>query len=395
MLKKDIIFIGGMDWDDDRKLPPHHVATRLARNNRVFYIDNFGAVRDFAFSDIPRALRKASKAFKMRRLSLAEHRNEVSKITVWRQMVIPTPRLPSLIGRVNAFLLKRGLKHLCDIYGIKEPVIWTRVPTQLVWRSIESLPHKMLVYQSVDKFPYTPKISESLRPRFVKWEKRFCMSADLVFASARGLFKEKKEMNPNTYFFPNGVDTRIFRETVMTNPCKNIKKPIIGFAGALGPWVDYKLILETAQLRPTYSFVLLGPLAPEVDLRDLGKLPNVHLPGVVKYLELPAWYRKFDVGLIPYRITKFTNYTFPTKMAEYLAVGLPVISTPLPEIIPYSDVVSIIKDPDEMATAIDRALSKNNGEAEREKRMALSDSLSWDTIVAGMEKIINERYEEL
>jgi len=382
---KDIIIFGGIDWDGGRKLPIHHVAARLARNNRVFYVDNFGAVRDFWISDIPRALKKTKNIFGKKRKHSMEN-----DVVVWKQMVVPVPRLPSLIGRLNVFLLRKGMERLVRTYRIKDPVIWTRVPTDLVWRSLEKISRRMLVYQAVDKFPFSPKISVSLRPRLIESEKMFCRSADIVFASARGLYDEKKRENPNTYFFPNGVDADIFLKDYSPDPRGDIKRPVIGFAGALGTWVDYRLLMGAARLRPEYSFVLLGPRAPESDLCGLDRMPNVYLPGVIKYEGLPAWFRKFDVGLIPYRVTDFTNYTFPSKMAEYLTVGLPVISTPLPEVLPYSKVVYIVKDPEEMVLSIDRALQEKDRETRYAERMAVAATLSWDRIVTEMERLIDE-----
>lgn len=393
--EKNIIIIGGIDWDGGRKLPIHHVAERLARRNRVYYVDNFGAVRDFALSDIPRAVKKVVKAIRHGRGNAPAAEEVDEKVRVWRPIIVPVPRLPLLIGRINVFLLKRSLKRLVRIYGIKDPVFWTRVPTDLVWRSIEGLPRKMLIYQSVDKFPYSPKISESLRSGYVDSEMKFCVSSDIVFASARGLCEEKKRINPNTYFFPNGVDPGFFGSPREKDPCGKIKKPIIGFAGALGTWVDFDMILEAAKERPLYSFVLIGPLAPEVDLSGLRKLSNIYFPGAVKYADLPGWFNKFDVGLIPYRITEFTNYTFPSKMAEYLTSGLPVISTPLPEVLPYSGIVKIVKDPREMILAIDAAVNEGGNEERRAGRRSLAETLSWDNIVSGMETIIDERLQNM
>ena len=95
-------------------------------------------------------------------------------LIIHHPLVVPTPRLPSLVGRLNAALLSGGLRRLAVTYDIRSPVIWTRVPTALVWSSIQQFRDTVLVYQSVDKFPDSPMIPEEIRPRLRQSENLFC-----------------------------------------------------------------------------------------------------------------------------------------------------------------------------------------------------------------------------
>ena len=130
--------------------------------------------------------------------------NQCEGVHVWQPWVLPTPRL-SLIQKINARLLETSLKRFCRKHSISNPIVWTRLPTPVVWEAIKGLEYYKLIYQSIDKFPEHPRIALSLRERYHASERLFNQNADLVFASARGLYEEKRLYNGNAHFLPNGV----------------------------------------------------------------------------------------------------------------------------------------------------------------------------------------------
>ena len=284
-------------------MPCHHVVERLAKRHRVFYIDNFGGIRDLAWSDCSRAFRKlrsiiSHKDCKEGRGGAAENglekpENSDAKegpprvphvpgpmpTTVDRPLIIPTPRT-RLLQVVNGAILNRRIKHLVRTHRIEKPIIWTRLPIELVWRAIRGVDRSLLLYQMIDKFPEHPKIVASLRERHGRWERWFSENADVVFASARGLWEEKKAVNPESYFFPNGA-CGIFRSTDTPDEPSEQRPPVIGFAGAVGTSLDLEWLSEVARSRPQYRFVLLGTIDPEIDLSELRSLSNVRLKGRV------------------------------------------------------------------------------------------------------------------
>ncbi|NIM19653.1 MAG: glycosyltransferase [Candidatus Latescibacteria bacterium] len=390
-MEKNIVYIGGIDWYGKYKYSTHHIVGKLSENNRVFYIDNFGGRRDLRLRDASRILRRIAGSFGRREGSGRRPLGGHSYPVIVQPVLVPTPRLPDAIGRMNSALLARALNRIIDRYNLRDIVMWTCVPTDVVWDSISRVPHRVLVYQCVDKFSGHPLIPDSVRSRFSAYEEMFTRSSDLVYANARGLFEEKKKLNPKTYFFPNGVDPERFRgRGEKIEFLENMQQPIVGFAGLLGPWVDFELLKQCASIKTDWSFVLLGSVSPGTDTKGLTRLPNVHLTGAVDHSALGDYFRYFDVGLIPYLLTGFTQYTFPSKLAEYLAAGLPAVATPLPEVEPYSNVVSTAAGPEEMVEAIRKALEET-GRSERIKtRLEVARSMSWNTIVSQMEQLIND-----
>jgi glycosyltransferase involved in cell wall biosynthesis len=132
----------------------------------------------------------------------------------------------------------------------------------------------------------------------------------------------------------HGVDFEHFRKalnpaTRVPSEIANLPRPIIGFFGLIADWVDIDLMAKVAKRYPQGSLVVLGKATTDVSVLNL---PNVHLLGRKSYADLPAYCKGFDVALMPFRINELTLNANPLKVREYLAAGLPVVSTDIPEV---------------------------------------------------------------
>jgi glycosyltransferase involved in cell wall biosynthesis len=130
-------------------------------------------------------------------------------------------------------------------------------------------------------------------------------------------------------------------------------------------------------MRPDWSFVLVGPV--DTDVSSLESLANVHLSGRVSYQELPAVAAGFAVALIPFQLNEMTRSVNPLKLMEYLACGLPVVSTPLPEVLKFAGTVYIADSADGFAREIDLALAEDSPE-KRQARLEVARQFSWESV---------------
>ena len=219
----------------------------------------------------------------------------------------------------------------------------------------------------------------------------FNQNADRVFASARGLYEEKRQHNENTHFFPNGVSASFaVQPTHRIELMEAIEGPVVGFAGALGTATDIPLLCALAEALPKVTFVFLGTIDRTESVDALERLPNVHLQGLVPHAELMSWFQYFDIGLMPYRLNHYQDYTFPSKLAEYLMAGLPIVATRLPELEHYQEVVDIADDVEIMIADIRRMLENGShrDEALIEKRRAVATELTWEAQVVNIERAL-------
>jgi glycosyltransferase involved in cell wall biosynthesis len=157
----------------------------------------------------------------------------------------------------------------------------------------------------------------------------------------------------------HGVDHRHFRraldaDTIVPDDLARLPRPILGFFGLIAEWVDLDLIAHLAARFPKGSVVLLGKAT--VDLSGLARFPNIHLFGRKPYADLPAYGKGFDVALMPFVVNELTLNANPLKVREYLAAGLPVVSTPIPEVEALG-LCRIASGPEAFASEVESALA--------------------------------------
>jgi glycosyltransferase involved in cell wall biosynthesis len=168
-------------------------------------------------------------------------------------------------------------------------------------------------------------------------EERLLRKADLVITSAERLRENKAKVNPRTVLVRHGVDFQHFVKacdagTAIPEDIASLPKPIIGFFGLVADWVDQEAIIATAKAHPEGSVVIIGKVAPDCDVSALKAVPNIHMLGRKTYASLPGYCRAFDVALMPFTVNELTLNANPLKVREYLAAGLPVVSTDIPEV---------------------------------------------------------------
>ena len=120
---------------------------------------------------------------------------------------------------------------------------------------------------------------------------------------------------------------------------------------------------------------------------------NVYLCGWVDYAELPKYIHSFDVCIIPYVINEFTKGIYPLKLHEYLAAGKPIVSTPLPEIEQFLELVRIGKDRSEFEHAITESLKEKNKEIRRQ-RISIARENTWEKCAESALSIIAKSLEK-
>jgi glycosyltransferase involved in cell wall biosynthesis len=221
-------------------------------------------------------------------------------------------------------------------------------------------------------------------------EQRLIEKSDLVVVSAGKLLESKRVHNPRTHLITHGVDIEHFRkaclpETVIPEDIARIKGPIIGFFGLIADWVDLEAIRAIASSRPEWSFVLIGEVRTEIS--KLQALSNVHFLGRKPYALLPAYCKAFDVAILPFVWNELTLAANPLKMREYLAAGLPLISTPLPEVLRLRHVLYTARAADEYIAHIERLIaSGRTGPALSISREM--DTESWDAKVEELSSLM-------
>ncbi len=355
------------DWAGD-PLSKKQIVTRLARKNRILWVNSTGNRNPTASArDVGRAWRKL-KDFAGGCRQVAEN------IHVFSPLVIPfhgSRAARAFNRRFYAACLRRACRKL----KFNNPIVLTFVPSSA--DVVDSLNPRQVIYYCVDEYS---QFSGTNKEAILAMERKLIERSDLVIVSAERLLESKQQYNPRTYLITHGVDVLHFREACFANTqvpadCPKTKGPLIGFFGLIEDWVDIGLIREMAMTRPTWSFVLIGEA--RADLSPLKDLVNVHLLGRRPYSALPADWKAVDVAILPFVWNELTLAANPLKLREYLAAGLPVVATPLPEVRRLGRLVHLARTSGEYIETIDGLLASGR----RGPRLADSlrmDEESWD-----------------
>ena len=368
---RDIVCVGFADWDTELWTNQHHLMSRLARENRVLFIESLGLRRpQLAGRDLTRIARRLRSGLRPARA--------VDGLHVLSPLVLPLHR--SRIARaLNRRLLPALVGRAARRLGMRRPILWAYVPQAEVL--IDALEPSLILYHCVDDIAAQDRIDTA---SFRAAEARFAARADLVLASAPALAERLRRISENVLYAPNVADTELFSRALGPGPLDPgmaaLPTPRIVFTGAIvAAKLDLPMLAELARRRPSWSFALVGPIGPgepRADVSQLSGEPNIHLLGPRSYGELPDVLRAADAGLIPYSRNALTESIFPMKVYEYLAAGLPVVATPLPALSGVADVATA-PDAAGIAELLTQALADDQPDRRGERSRAAA-SHSWE-----------------
>jgi len=283
----------------------------------------------------------------------------------------PAPKVQRLS---STFSLCQGLPAL-SVSHSRPRILWLSVPSHI--GLIHEYDPDLVIFDAVDE----------PQEEFASWAPYFpaiLRSADLILASAQSMYEALASQHPNVHLVPNGVDYAHFAAPGWPRP-KDLPggKPVIGYSGAIAPWVDWDLLRICVAANPQYQFVFVGTLF------QITKFPlkssNVSYLGLKPYARLPAYLQHFAAGLIPFRLTAMTKGCNPIKLYEYCAAGLPVMGTPLPELLAVPG-INLESDPTLFARRLGEVV--RNGASGRDERLAYARSNDWAIRAAKIHTII-------
>ena len=379
MIRNESIICFAHDWNGD-PTSKTHIMRILSEKNRILWVDSIGMRRPTVSGRDARRL--ARKLRQITRGLVTVNPN----LHVASPLVLPLPGVPG-VDRLNATLLSASLRYFARRTGLTRPIVWTFLPTTV--GLLGRLGESRVIYHCVDEYSAFAGVPrEALR----RMEAELVRRADLVLASSETLAEARRRVNPRTFFVSHGVDVAHFSRALdpaLPRPADvaGLAGPVIGFFGLLAEWIDLELLAAIARRRPHWTLLLVGKAT--VDTGALRALPNVRLLGQKPYAALPAYCRAFDVGLIPFRIDELTVRANPLKLREYLAAGLPVVSTDLPEVRKYAGLVRLAAGPEGFIEAIEAALADRNEPADR-ARVAAMQSESWEARVEQISELLED-----
>ncbi len=265
---------------------------------------------------------------------------------------IAVPHLPrGLTPEQQASAQRFLLEALVEPEAGRPLILWFYTPMAMGFA--DGLEPDVVVYDCMDEL----SAFRGAPPRMLEMERRLLARADLVFTGGRSLFEAKRNRHARVFCFPSSIDAAHFNQARQAPAAPDeigaLPRPRLGFFGVIDERMDTDLVGRMAELRPDWSFVMIGPVV-KIDPASLPRRPNIHWIGGRGYTDLPRYLAHLDLGFMPFALNESTRFISPTKTPEFLAAGLRVVSTPV------TDVVRDYGDPGlvEIATGAEEMVAK-------------------------------------
>jgi glycosyltransferase involved in cell wall biosynthesis len=351
-MQSDLIVLSHLRWVWVWQRP-QHLISRIGRGRKVWFVEEPGP------GEGPEPVLCTEEAGPVTR--------------VWLEL----PDYPDHHVSFEDDLASAYAELLPDLVGQSDDrIAWLYTPLALdAARAVEP---SVLVYDVMDDLASFKDAPRELVLR----QRQALREADVVFTGGRSLHRGIVEQRPNdTFLFPSGVEPEHY-EKARDFRVEN-ERPVAGYVGVIDERLDLELVAGLAAELPDWEIRMVGPVA-KIEEADLPKADNITYPGPQPYDRLPEVMAGFDVALMPFALNDATKSISPTKTLEYLAAGLPVVSTRIADVVTdYSTVVDLQADAAGFADACRRVRLHDLSDRDRKLRPLLYKH-HWDNIATRM-----------
>jgi len=368
-MRKKILFAASNYWDSPYQVGSHHYAKMFAKNGwDVLFISD--PISPFHF------LKKNKEQVKERfKIYKGQTQSEFENIKIYVPMALVTPNEKPLFN--SGFVTKNWFKMTTPnlIRYIKKigfgevDILWFDSISQAPL--INEIKHKKSILRIADKIESFKKISQNLKIQGEILKEK----VDIIVYSAKTLEDYIAKYKNKAHYVPNGVDINHFANSSKNMPddLKNIPKPIAIYIGAIDDWFGLDFLYEVAMQCKDISFVLIGD--PVIEISKLNKLPNFYLLGRKNYNQIPQYLNNSEVGIITFDVSHpVVDTVNPIKLYEYMACGLPVVSTSWKELELINSPALLAKSPEEFSKSLHEALESGKDQ----KYLDFAKGNSWD-----------------
>lgn len=359
--REDLVCLSHLRWGFVFQRP-QHLMSRFARERRVFFVEE-------------PVFEPGEPHYKVFNDETGVH--------------IICPYLPpGLSEEQQNQALEALLEDMVDEFRIARFILWYYTPMALAFS--RKLNPALVVFDCMDELSGFKGAPQRLKD----FEVELLQRADLVFTGGYSLYEVRKHRHPAVYCFPSSIDAAHFKSARngVSDPTDQatIPRPRIGYCGVIDERLDLQLLRRCADLRPDWQWIMLGPVV-KIDPAELPQASNIHYLGGKSYKELPQYLGNWDAAMLPFAHNQATRFISPTKTPEYLAAGLPAVSTSIRDVVRawgQDGLVEIADAPEDFIAAIERSLPRRCDPRWLEAVDARLAHTSWDQTWNDMKQLM-------
>jgi teichuronic acid biosynthesis glycosyltransferase TuaH len=294
----------------------------------------------------------------------------------------PTKLLPRRVGAAADSMLARSLRSAVRRLGWETPTLWINDPRWLPLLESTGWPS---LYDITDDWIQAERGTRE-HDLLVASDAGLLARCDEVVVCSPAL-QQSKGATREVTLVRNAVDVDRYR-LPRDRPADLPEAPTALYVGTLHEdRLDVELVLATARRLAELGgrLVLVGPNALTTqNAQRLGLAPAIDVLGSRPKESIPAYLQHAGVLIVPHVVDDFTDSLDPIKLYEYLAVGRPIVSTPVAGFRDEAETAGVVvAGGDDFVEAVVRAAS------ERVPRLARVGVPDWSDRAAELRVVLD------
>jgi glycosyltransferase involved in cell wall biosynthesis len=376
---RNIICFSNTEWHGNYIKAVVELMEVLSSKNKVLFVENAYTFKDAIVGVSHKKRVNFQQAVGLKsRLTKIDAENGGTVYLLTPPLVFPVSFLPAgpiydNILKFNGWVVRRSAKKALKALGMQQDLInFVSFSPSTGINVAHRLNEKTLIYHCYDEIKGA---TSWLSKHGVRLEQIFMRMADAVIVTSKGLYESKKDECERCYVVKNAVKIDLFRKGFNLN--FNPDKRVIGYVGSVDDRLDYDMLQHLFTQMPDATFIFVGRINSVHGGEEiLRKYPNVKIEGAKTPEELPAYLEQFSAGIIPFIKDEFTKGIYPMKINEYLAAGLPVVSTDFSDL---SDFEATIKIADSKELFLTHLVDEVAGDTpeKRQARLQIAEGNTW------------------
>jgi glycosyltransferase involved in cell wall biosynthesis len=291
--------------------------------------------------------------------------------------------------KINDMLIRLQIAVITFFLGIRirETILW--ISGSFTLSPVLHKPFYRKIYQAADLISDFRTSNQALLKELRRKEHYLGTHVDLLFASSPNIRTKLEQLTGRQVsLLTHGVNFTHFNTAVEVNPfmlkVKASGLPVAGYFGTLSDANDKEVFRILAERG--FSVVIIGKVLG--DYSSLENLDNIYFTGPVDFKELPSYSRAFDVCLLNWIMADWIYNSYPVKTLEYLAMGKPIVSCPIPVVKElFGSLVYFADTPEEYLEKALLALKENSRELS-EARVSAAAEHTWESKFKTIESAI-------
>jgi glycosyltransferase involved in cell wall biosynthesis len=374
----DIICVSQTTWEGDFQKAVVQLMCELAVRHRVLFVDYQHTAKDWLMGAVGRQkdvpVRKIARLENPLTTRPGQHGSEVY---VWQPpMMLPINFLPEgphdALHALNMSRLLAGLRQVMKQLDFKNPVVINGMHPVLGVPMLGQLGEAATIYYCFDEISLSPW----MRKHGTRYEQTYLRRVDAVITTSEALRRSKAQLQPTAFCVKNGVNFPLFHQVRSLIEQIPPQKPAVGYLGTADDRVNIDIVEHCVKTMPDVMFQFIGEIKEPAITSRLGTYPNVIFTPPHQPTQLPPLLAGLSATMIPFVCNPHTYTIYPLKINEYLAGGLPVVSTPFSILDEFEGIVSMADTPEAFAAALRHALT-DQAPARIEARIGMARANSW------------------